>query len=166
MEPMTADLRESNVRLVRRYLDALNAWDLDTMRDLSNEDVVFEVPFRPDGFERRTVGRDKYIELLRQASTVMIDGSENLHDIHVDTLGSDPDELFAEYKSAMKLRSGADYRNEYVARFSVRDGRVSRFVEYVDPIVLFKAMGGHIGDVRSISDPSLLPELLNAEAGA
>lgn len=162
---MTNDLRATNIRLVRRYLDALNAWDLETMRDLSTEDVVFEVPFRPDGFERRTEGRDKYIELLRQASTVMIDGSENLHDIEIDTLGSNPNEVFAEYKSAMKLRSGADYRNEYVARFTVRDGRIARFVEYVDPIVLFKAMGGRIGDVRSIADPSLLPELLGSGKG-
>jgi uncharacterized protein len=159
---MSSDLRNANIRLVRRYLDALNAWDLDTMRELSTEDVVFEVPFRPDGFERCTVGREKYIELLRQASEVMIDGSENLHDIEVDTLGSNPNEVFAAYKSAMKLRSGADYRNEYVARFTVRDGRVSRFVEYVDPIVLFKAMGGKIGDVHSIADPSLLPALLDS----
>lgn len=158
---MNADLREANIRLVRRYLDALNAWDLDAMRGMTTEDVVFEVPFRPDGFERRTEGRDKYIELLRQASTVMIDGSENLYDIGVDTLGSSPDELFAEYKSAMKLRSGADYRNEYVARFSVRDGRISRFTEYMNPIILFKAMGGQIGNVASVANPSLLPQLLD-----
>ncbi len=159
---MSQDLRDANIRLVRRYLDALNAWDLDVMRNLSTEDVVFEVPFRPDGFERCTVGRDKYIELLKQASEVMIDGSENLHDIEIDTLGSNPNEVFAAYKSAMKLRSGADYRNEYVARFTIRDGRVARFVEYVDPIRLYKAMGGSIGDVHSIADPSLLPELLDS----
>ena len=162
---MNADLRQANIRLVRRYLDALNAWDLDAMRDMTTEDVVFEVPFRPDGFERRTEGREKYIELLRQASTVMIDGSENLYDIGIDTLGSNPDELFAEYKSAMKLRSGADYRNEYVARFSVRDGRISHFVEYMNPIILFKAMGGRIGNVGSVANPSLLPQLLNTADG-
>lgn len=158
---MSDTLREDNIRLVRRYLDALNHWDLDTMRDLSTEDVVFEVPFRMDDFERYTRGRDNYIALLRQASEVMIDGSENLHDIMVDTLGSNPDELFAEYKSAMKLRSGADYANEYLARFTVREGRVARFAEYLNPVVLFKAMGGKIGGMESVGDPSLLPELLN-----
>jgi ketosteroid isomerase-like protein len=162
---MNADRREANIRLVRRYLDALNAWDLDAIRDMTTEDVVFEVPFRPEGFERRTEGRDRYIELLHQASTVMIDGSENLHDIGVDTLGSNPDELFAEYRSAMKLRSGADYRNEYVARFSVRDGRISRFAEYMNPIILFRAMGGQIGSVASVANPSLLPQLLNTAGG-
>ena len=115
---MNTDLREANVRLVRRYLDALNAWDLDTIREMTTEDVVFEVPFRPAGFERFTEGRDKYLELLRQASAVMIDGSENLHDIRIDTLGSDPNELHAEYRSAMKLRSGARYHNEYLWRRS------------------------------------------------
>lgn len=158
---MSSELRESNIRLVRRYLDALNNWDLETMREMTTEDVVFEVPFRMEGFERYTHGRDRYIELLRQASTVMIDGSENLHDIFVDTLGSNPNELYAEYKSDMKLRSGAPYRNEYVARFAVREGRISRFAEYLNPIVLFTAMGGRIGDMSSVGNPDLLPPLLD-----
>ena len=124
------------------YLDALNAWDLDRMRDLTTEDVVFEVPFHLEGFERYTRGRDNYLEVLKQASTMMIDCSENLHEMHIDTLGSDPNKLFAEFKSAMKLRSGADYSNEYVARFDVRDGRISLFAEYMNPINLLKAMCG------------------------
>lgn len=60
---------------------------------------------------------------------------------------------------------GADYRNEYVARFSVRDGRISRFAEYMNPIILFKAMGGQIGSVASVANPSLLPQLLNTAGG-
>ncbi len=158
---MSSELRESNIRLVRRYLDALNNWDLEAMRGMTTEDVVFEVPFRMEGFERYTHGRDRYIELLRQASTVMIDGSENLHDIFVDTLGSNPNEIYAEYRSDMKLRSGAPYRNEYVARFAVREGRIARFAEYLNPIVLFKAMGGRIGDMASVDNASLLPPLLD-----
>lgn len=158
---MNDALREANIRLIRRYLNALNEWDLDTMREMSAADIVFEVPFHMDGFERYTRGRDNYIELLRQATEVMIDGSENLYDIMIDTLGSNPNELFAEYKSTMKLRSGADYANEYVARFTVREGRVARFAEYLNPVVLFKAMGGQIGDMSSVGNPALLPELLN-----
>lgn len=158
---MSTDLRAANIALVRRYLDALNQWDLDAMRGMTTEDVVFEVPFRMEGFERYTRGRDRYIELLRQASTVMIDGSENLYDIFVDTLGSNPNELYAEYKSDMKLRSGAPYRNEYVARFAVREGRIARFAEYLNPIVLFTAMGGRIGDMSSVGNPDLLPPLLD-----
>lgn len=157
---MSEELRAANIRLVQAYLGAVNIWDLDAIAILSTEDVVFEVPFHMEGFEGRTVGKANYIEVLRQASEVMIDGPENLHDIQVDTLGSDPNELLAEYKSAMLLRSGATYRNEYLARFTIRDGKVARFAEYLNPLVLFTAMGGKIGDMASVSDSALLPPSL------
>ncbi|TXS96447.1 hypothetical protein FV139_02880 [Parahaliea maris] len=152
---------DRNIQLVYEYLEALNCWDFDRLTELTTEDVVFEVPFRPVGFERTTSGRANYIALLIQASTVMIDGSENLYDIEVDTLSSNPDELLASYRSAMKLRSGADYRNEYLARFSVRDGKVCRFVEYTDPILLFTAMGGKVDSVANLTQPELLPQSLH-----
>lgn len=157
---MNAELRSANLRLVSRFLDALNAWDLETLAAITSADVVMEVPFRPAGFERITAGRENYLELLRQASTVMIDGSENLHDIQLDTLHSDPNEVLAFYKSAMTLRSGVPYSNEYVSRFSIREGRIARFVEHLDSIRLFTALGGRIGGMDSVDDPSLLPPLL------
>lgn len=155
-------LRAANQDLVRAYLDAVSFWKLDVIEALSTEDVVFDVPFCPPGFERATHGRERYVEVLRQASTVMIDGPENLHDVTVDTLAGDPNELIAHYKSAMVLRSGTAYGNEYVARFTVRDGRVARFTEYCDPIRLYTAMGGHVGPLQALEDTSMLPSLLSA----
>ena len=92
---MTEDQRRKNLDLVRAYTDALNKWDIETMGELSTEDVVFELPFRPPTFGRETVGRDAYMEVLGQARDHMIDGSENLHDLEIDTLASDPDVVIA-----------------------------------------------------------------------
>ncbi|WP_221794473.1 nuclear transport factor 2 family protein [Aquisediminimonas sediminicola] len=160
---MSEALRAANCQLVRDYLDAVSFWKLDVITALSTEDVVFEVPFCPPGFERVTQGRERYVEVLRQASTVMIEGPENLHDIKVDTLAGDPGELVVEYKSAMVLRSGAAYSNRYLARFTVRDGRVARFTEYCDPISLYTAMGGHVPPLQALADNSMLPPLLSTE---
>lgn len=151
---MTDDQRARNLDLVRAYTDALNKWDIETMRELSTEDVVFELPFRPPTFERETAGRDAYMEVLGQARDHMIDGSENLHDMTLDTLASDPDVVIATYKSDMTLRSGARYANEYISRFVIRDGKVARFVEYYDSIKLFTALGGSLVEA---GESDLLP---------
>lgn len=156
---MSDDRRSKNLDLVQAYTDALNKWDIDTMRDLSTEDVVFELPFRPPTFERETVGRDAYMEVLAQARDHMIDGSENLHDMQMDTLASDPDVVIATYKSDMKLRSGVQYTNEYISRFVCRDGKIARFVEYYDSIILFRALGGTLQEAE---ESELLPEGLRS----
>jgi ketosteroid isomerase-like protein len=117
------DLRASNLAVVRRYIDAINAWDFDT--------------------ERRIVGRDNIIAFV-ETIPAMID-AENLHDVQLETYNSDPGEIVAEYKSDMVIKPhGVEYRNEYVSRFTVRDGQIARFAEYYDPIRLVVALGGSV----------------------
>ncbi len=130
------DLREANVAIVRRYIDAINAWDFDTKRALLAEDAVFEMPYAPEGFERRIVGRDEIIAFVETIPAII--DAENLHDVRLET-------LIAEYKSDMVIKPhGVPYRNEYVSRFTVRDGRIARFAEYYDPIRLVIALGGSV----------------------
>ncbi|MEO9330649.1 nuclear transport factor 2 family protein [Gordonia aurantiaca] len=156
---MSDEIRRKNIELVRAYTDALNTWDIDKMAELSTDDVVFELPFRPPAFERETVGKAAYMEVLAQARDHMIDGSENLHDLELDTLAGNPNIVVATYKSAMKLRSGVDYHNEYISRFTVRDGKIARFTEYYDSIILFRALGGALTDS---TDAGLIPEGLGS----
>jgi ketosteroid isomerase-like protein len=137
------DLRASNLAVVRRYIDAINAWDFDTKRALLAEDAVFEMPYAPEGFERRIVGRDNIIAFVETIPAII--DAENLHDVQLETYNSDPGEIVAEYKSDMVIKPhGAEYRNEYVSRFTVRDGQITRFAEYYDPIRLVVALGGSV----------------------
>src|SRR6476646_132572 len=124
------DLRASNLAVVRRYIDAINAWDFDTKRALLAEDAVFEMPYAPEGFERRIVGRDNIIAFVETIPAII--DAENLHDVQLETYNSDPGEIVAEY------------RNDYVSRFTVRDGQITRFAEYYDPIRLVVALGGSV----------------------
>ena len=40
--------------------------------------------------------------------------------------------------------TNAEYRNVYVSRFTVRDGKITRFAEHYDPIRLVVALGGTV----------------------
>lgn len=150
----SAALRVSNMDIARRYLEAINAWDFAAMRAMLASDVVFEMPFAPAGFERRIDGLEKVMAFLVQVPGVVVDGSENLHDIVIDTLSTNPNEIVAEYKSNMKLiPTGLGYTNEYVTRFSIRDGKITRFAEYYDAGRLVLALGGKI-DLPVVVKPS------------
>jgi uncharacterized protein len=136
-------LRERNKAIVRRYIDAINAWDFDAKRDLLAEDAIFEMPYAPEGFERRIEGRDNIIAFVETVPSII--DAENLHDVRLETYHSDAGEIVAEYRSDMVIKpTNAEYRNEYVSRFTVRDGRITRFAEYYDPIRLVVALGGSV----------------------
>jgi uncharacterized protein len=146
-----AQLREANMATVRRYIDAINAWDFDTQSALLAEDAVFEMPYAPDGFERRITGRDEIIAFVETIPAIT--DAENLHDVRLETFHSDPGEIVAEYRSDMVIKpTGAVYRNEYICRFTVRDGTVTRFAEYYDPIRLVLALGGSVETQKSVDE--------------
>jgi ketosteroid isomerase-like protein len=136
-------LREQNMAVASRYIDAINRWDFDAMRGLLAEDAVFEMPYAPDGFERRFVGRENIVAFIETVPSFI--DAENLHAVRLETYHSDPGEVVAEYRSDMVVKpTGAGYRNEYISRFTVRDGQISRFAEYYDPIRLVIALGGSV----------------------
>ena len=70
---------------------------------------------------------------------------ENLHDLRIDTCADDPFDVIAEYKSATRMKAtNLPYRNEYIARFRVRDDKIAVFAEYLDPTRFVVAVGGAV----------------------
>ena len=132
-------LREESLRLVREHIDAINAWDLPKMRTLFSEDAVMEMPYAPEGFDRCIRGRGTIMAFVEKCAAMI--PAENLHDLRLDTLHSDPGEVVGTYRSDMRINSNP-YRNEYIARWTVRNGGITCFSEYFDPVRLVVALGG------------------------
>jgi uncharacterized protein len=137
------DLRQQTVDIVKRYIDAINAWDFDTKRTMLHPDMVFEMPFAPPGFDNQIRGAENYLAFAKQAMDIV--GDENLHDLRVETFASDPGEAVCFYKSDMTIQTtGLPYRNDYIGRFTVRDGKITRFAEYYDGVRLLVSLGGSV----------------------
>ena len=143
---MTAadSLRQVSLALVRRFIDAINdSWNVDVMRDLVSEDFLFVIPFAPEWFPVRYEGREKALAFLDTVRELM--DAENLHDLRLDTWATDPGQVIALYKSDTRMKAtGLPYRNEYVGHFTVREGRITRFAEYLDPVRFVIAIGGTV----------------------
>jgi ketosteroid isomerase-like protein len=134
---------QASVAVVRRFLDALDGADLETMHELLDaHGFVFEMPYAPESLGRRIDGRDAFIEFEREVPKLF--GPERVHDVKADALASDPNEVVAQHGVSIKLVSGGEYANNIISRFSIRDGKISRFVEYFDPIQVVVALGGSV----------------------
>ena len=76
------------------------------------------------------------------------------HDIDIQPLAEEG-EYVAKYRwDCTMLPTGAPYRNAYIGRFTVRDGRIAEFAEYFDPVVFLEALGSKIEEPHmSIAEP-------------
>lgn len=146
-----AALRARNMEIVREYIDAINAWDFAKKSELLADDAVLEMPFAPEPFSRRLEGRENIIAFV-ETIPPLID-AENLHDVWMDTLHGDPGEIVCTYKSDMEINPDkVPYRNNYITRWTVRDGKVTHFAEFYDGIELIKSLGGTVETVE-LGDP-------------
>ncbi len=136
------DLAQQNITLLRRHLDAINAWDFDTMREILHPDISLELPFVVEPFPKVTKGIDAVMAFMEGVPEFA--DAENLHDFSIHAFADNPNELVAEYRSDMTLKSGREYRNTYVVRATVKDGKLIRFREHFDAIPLLIAIGGSI----------------------
>jgi uncharacterized protein len=136
------ELAQQNIAVLQRHLDAINAWDFATMREILHPDVSLELPFVIEPFPKVTTGFNAVMAFME--SVPEFAEAENLHDFSIHAFADDPNELVAEYRSDMRLKNGREYRNTYVVRATVKDGKLIRFREHFDSIPLLIAIGGSV----------------------
>ena len=131
------DLRQANVDLVRQYFELWNVLDIDTVETLLHPDVELEVPYALPGAPQVFTGKRDVAEFLQAAPERL--GPLGFHALEIATL-EDPNEIVAEYRSDAEVRgTNKPYRNRYITRISVSDGRIRRFKEFSNPLVLMEA---------------------------
>ena len=138
---MDSAAQPSAVDLARAYLDALQAKDRDRILALLAEDFALEVPCNVSGtndlsdswhgLENAAANYDatfRKIEVLQYADLEF-------------TPGRDDRIAFAEGRGVMRMASGRPYRNIYIFRFDVENGKIRRIREYANPVTAALSMG-------------------------
>lgn len=141
---ITDELRQMNAETVRRFIDAINdSWNIDLLRELISEDFLFVIPFAPEWFQVRYEGKEKALAFLDTVRELM--DPENLHDLRINSFAEDPNQIVVQYKSATRMKkTNLPYCNDYIGRFTVRNGKITYFAEYLDPIRFVIATGGTV----------------------
>lgn len=132
------EARRTAKNAVKAFLKAVAAGDTDALAAAVTEAVIYEMPFSETGSTepgryRQYVGRAAVVEFWRGMSGSGIRNA-GPDDVELSILG-DGSRLFIEQRGNMTMPDGKPYRNRYVFRFDIQDGRVSHVREYLNPII-------------------------------
>ncbi|SOX56539.1 nuclear transport factor 2 family protein [Mycobacterium ahvazicum] len=133
--------REANRQTLRRAMDGISALDLDAVLAELHDDVRFELPYEdavPDS------GRDGVRELLGSMFVMFGKFTVTLTDIY-DLL--DPNMLVARYRGdALGRDKPVVYQNDYLGVFEFRDGKITLWREFDNPMVSAAMVAGFAAD--------------------
>ena len=106
--------------------------------DLFTEDVVFEFPYAPEGFPRRLDGLAALADHLARLRPMLALDAFTLHAVHPSG-----ETVIVEFSCEGEGRAtGMPYDQEYISVVTLRDGRISRYRDYWNPLVALSALGG------------------------
>jgi ketosteroid isomerase-like protein len=131
-------------RIIREGLKGLV--DGEDYFDLLADDVVFEYVITVPGYPRRVEGRQGVIDLYSGYDDYMrVRSADNLRGYR------DPEAsvVVLEYEvHGESVLTGRPYDNRFASIITVRDGKVSHWRDYLDPIAVFDASGWPANDRR------------------
>ncbi len=118
--------------------DALSQ-SADTLLDMVTDDILFEFPYGlPDGI-RRIEGKAALARYLPKVGKLFTIESMSLMRA---ILSGDRRHAVLEFSArAHANASGARYDQDYVSVIDLRDGRISRYRDYWNPLIVLSAAG-------------------------
>ena len=124
----------------KHSLEAFLAKDMRAWADLCAEDVLVEFPFSPDNLPSRLEGRQAIFEYLQYYPTII-----DIHEIDSVTVyeTSQPGTVVAEWSvKGRVIPNGNKYDMTYATFVTVRDGQITTYREYWNPLAFGQALEG------------------------
>ncbi len=123
-----------------RMLNALGSKDFETFESCLDPELHCEWPYVVmEGFPTEMRGARRLREALEVSFRQFTPYAYRIAEIHAL---EDPDRLIAEYTSHSRyLPNDKPYNNRYVGIFGFRDGRISTWREYVNPLIVLETLG-------------------------
>ncbi|SFY47716.1 nuclear transport factor 2 family protein [Streptomyces sp. F-1] len=126
----------SPAELYRHGLRLLLDKDIPAWVGLWAKDGLMEFPFAPEGWPRRLAGKEAVAAYMRHyPDHIDLRDFTDLR-IHETT---DPETIVAEMRGVGRLvETGAPYDMTYIAVVTVRDGRITGYRDYWNPLAVLE----------------------------
>jgi uncharacterized protein len=126
------------VDLAREVYAQAGAMNVDALARMLADDVVMELPFAPEGWARRFVGKPAVVEFQRDAARSFASFAMTVNRI----LPAGERTAVVEARSSGTTASGRTYDNSYctILEFD-HAGSITRWTEYYDPIAVLASFG-------------------------
>jgi uncharacterized protein len=111
--------------------------------DLLADDVVFEYVISVPGYPKRVEGRQNVIDLYGDYDSFLaVRSADSLH-VYRDPVAS---VVVLEYEvHGESVQTGNPYDNRFVSIVTIRNGKVTQWRDYLDPVAVFEATGWPAG---------------------
>ena len=110
----------------------------DDVLNLFAEDVAFEFPYAPDGFPKGFDGRDRLAAHLARLGPLLVFDRFDLEASHIAG-----DTAVLEFTCKGRgVDTGIAYDQTYISVVTLRGGRIARYKDYWNPLVVLAALGG------------------------
>ncbi len=104
------------------------------------EDILFELPYAPEGAVRELRGRDALLAYLPKVGDLIAFESMSLHRV---LAASDCETFTLEFScKGAHPETGARYDQDYISVVQVQDGKIIHYRDYWNPLILLSAVGG------------------------
>jgi hypothetical protein len=138
-EPSALAIKSTAVELARRSVETFVSKDIKGWVTLADENILTEFPFAPEGSPRRLEGREALYEYLKNYPSVIDIRSMPTWKAYAT---DDPDTAIVEWSVSGKvLPNGNSYDMKYATFITFRDGLMTNYREYWDPMTFIKNMG-------------------------
>lgn len=121
---------EDNKAVARRYMQAVEDGDIDTVRNLQHPDISWWI------LGNGTLDRDTFTGMVAEGLL-----SADKRDIQITGLTAEGDRVAVQAEGEMTYPGGIVYRNSYHNLLVIRDGLIVEGREYMDPRAAEQAFG-------------------------
>ena len=130
-------IRDETVAIMQAYQTLITEQRFDEWIDLWAEDGICEFPFAAADRPNRLCGRDEILAYMTQyPDRIAIEGVEELR-VH---LGLDPHTAIVELTiRGTATETGRSYNQQFVIIGETKDGKLSRYREYWNPLISAEA---------------------------
>lgn len=136
--------------MISGALGELLAPGADGFASMMAEDGVMEFPFAPPGLPTRLEGREAVAAHLADLPALLSIESLSEPEVH---LARDGETAVLEFDCRGRAAAtGRPYDQRYVSVITVRDGRITRYRDYWNPLVVLRSLGD--GALPSCDDPA------------
>ncbi len=123
-----------------KFLDLMVQEDIPGWMELWHEEAVFEYPFAPPGFPQQVIGKQAIFENFKDfPNTIKF---FEFTDVRMHST-LDPDTLIVEFACRGRaVATGRAYDQRYISVVQMTGGKISRYRDYWNPLILLKAFDG------------------------
>lgn len=110
----------------------------DSLLSLFTDDVIFEFPYAPEGLPNRLEGSTALAAHLERLGPLLTFGLMELGNVYADG-----ETVIFEFScNGSGVDTGAPYNQAYISVVTMRNGRIARYRDYWNPMVVLTALGG------------------------